>query len=190
MNYMGYADYIENQIVTHGQIDKPARYHECERLAIDTLFAPYPLDLAILDVGCGSGLGMAYLREIGYEDVSGIDLHPAKAELAGAYSGDIALFDFERTFDIIYSSHSFEHMYAPGAALEHMKSLATHFIFILPYVDTGDPKAHLASFDIGTRVDDGGETVVRWFVDHGLMLVDRQFSSLREPEIWLRFVLE
>jgi len=184
---MSYEDYVHCQTVIHGQVEKPAHYHESEQKAIDYLFRDIPKDAYILDVGCGSGLGMKYLRKLGYESVEGIELHPEKARIAGAYHGDVATFTFKNVYDVIYCSHAFEHMYDPEAALLNMKAIASSFIFILPYVDAGDPKAHLASFEIGTRVDDGGEGVNNWFINHGLILVEMEFSSVREPEIWLRY---
>jgi len=186
---MDYDSYVHNQTVVHGQIEKPPQYHEAERKAIDHLFRDIPKKSRILDVGCGSGLGMKYLRELGYQSVEGIELHPEKARIAGAYFGDVATFSFRHTYDLIYCSHAFEHMYDPHAALLNMKAIADGFIFILPYVDTGDPVAHLASFEIGTRVDDAGETVNNWFTSRGLILIEKAFSKLREPEIWLRYAI-
>lgn len=190
---MNYKEYVHNQTVVHGQIDKPSKYHEAERLAIAELFADIPKGARILDVGCGTGKGMAFLRSLGYRWVTGIELHPEKAKIAKAFSGDAATFKFRTLYNVIYSSHSFEHMYDPEAALENLKwaaALGATFIFILPYPDTGDPKAHLGSFKIGTRVDDEGETVVKWFEDHGLRLVAKKFDDFREPEIWLKFIFE
>lgn len=187
-NEMSYEDYVHCQIVIHGQIEKPEHYHAAEQLAINYLFQGIGHDKRILDVGCGTGKGMRYLRWLGFKDVTGIELHPEKARLAGAYHGDIATFNFPEPFDLVYCSHAFEHMYEPHLALMNMMEIANEFIFILPYVDTGDPKAHLASFEIGTRVDDEGETVNRWFTSKGLRLVDMKMDSFREQEIWLRYI--
>lgn len=186
---MNYEEYVNCQIVIHGQIEKPAHYHLSERKAIDYLFQEVPFDVSILDVGCGSGMGMEYLRSQGYLDVSGIELHPEKAKIAGAIHGDVSLYDFQREYDLIYSSHSMEHMFDPSLALEQMKKITYGFIFIIPYVDLGDINAHRASIELGTRIDDGGETVIEWFGDRGLILIERKFSDVREPEIWLRFAV-
>ena len=184
---MNYEDHVHCQTVVHGQIEKPEHYHIAERAAIDHLFKDIPKTKSILDVGCGSGLGMKYLRKLGYKNVSGIELHPEKAKIAGAHHGDVAFFGFPTLYDVIYCSHAFEHMFDPDLALAKMMEIAKEFIFILPFVDTGDPKAHCASFEIGSRMDDAGETVNKWFVDRGLELVEMKFASYREHEIWLRF---
>jgi|GEM_PF-2866794 len=185
---MNYEEYVNCQTVVHGQIEKPAHYHLSERKAIDHLFRDIPKTMSILDVGCGSGLGMKYLRKLGYVKVSGIELHPEKAKNAGAFHGDVANFGFPTLYDVIYSSHSFEHLFNPDMALEQLKKVSPKFfIFILPYVDGGDIKPHCGSVALGTRVDDGGETVNKWFEDRGLILIEKRFDSVREPEIWLRY---
>lgn len=183
-----YAEYVHCQTVTHGQIEKPEHYHIAERRAIDYLFKDIPKELRVLDVGCGSGKGMKYLQELGYALVDGIELHPEKAKIAGASHGDIASFNFfPLTYDVVYCSHAFEHMFNPNLALDRMMNIAWEFIFILPYVDTGDKKAHCASPELGTLIDDGGETVNKWFVGRGLTLIEKKLDSFREPEIWLRY---
>jgi SAM-dependent methyltransferase len=186
---MSYEEYVHCQTVVHGQIEKPEHYHIAERKAIDYLFKDIPKTMRILDVGCGSGLGMKYLRELGYSSVSGIELHPEKAKIAGAFHGDIASFGFPTLYDVIYASHSFEHMHDPNLALEKLKEIAQEFVFILPYVDKGDIKPHCGSVELGTRIDDGGETVNKWFMDRGLELIEMKFDSFREVEIWLRYRL-
>ena len=186
---MNYEEYIHCQTVVHGQIEKPEHYHIAERRAIDHLFQDIPKTKSILDVGCGSGLGMKYLRELGYASVSGIELHPEKARIADAFRGDVAYFGFPTLYDVIYSSHSFEHMFDPNIVLERLTEIASEFIFILPYVDKGDIKPHCGSTILGTRIDDGGETVNKWFTDRGLELIEMKFDSFREQEIWLRYRL-
>lgn len=186
-NLMNYEEYVHCQTVIHGQIEKPEHYHIAERKAIDYLFKDVPKMSLILDVGCGSGLGMKHLRSLGYLNTFGLELHPEKARIANAFEGDIASFVSAISYDVIYSSHSFEHTFDPTLALERMKEIASEFIFILPYPDTGDSNAHRASFEIGTRIDDEGKTVVSWFEDRGLKLIQKTFDNFREAEIWLKF---
>lgn len=196
---MNYEEYLRIQTQVHGQIVKPAHYHLAERKAIDFLFGDVGKDKLILDVGCAIGLGMAYLKTLGYEQVAGIDLNPDKTAIArflgyNALNGDISNYSlFIPPIDVIYCSHTFEHVYDPGKALERMKQIASDhakFIFILPYVDTGDPSAHCASEKLGLRVDDKGRTVINWFQNRGLSLIETRFDNFREPEIWLRFEMD
>jgi len=190
-----YEEYVHNQTVTHGQVLKPSAYHKAERVAIDYLFRDIPLNRGILDVGCGIGQAMAYLKEKGYEYVQGIDLNEEKIFVAqcfgmNALAGDVAKWQFRKRFDVIYCSHTFEHMLEPHRALWNLKGHAfdgADFFFILPYPDAGDPTAHLASFDLGTRNEDGGVAVVRYFESRGLTLIEKKMDDFREPEIWLHF---
>jgi SAM-dependent methyltransferase len=196
---MNYVEYLRIQTEVHGQIDKPPEYHVAERLAIDFLFKDIPQEAIILDVGCAVGLGMQYLKQIGYKNVTGIDINHRKVAVAreaghDAYVGDVAHVQWQSWappfFDVIYCSHTFEHMYDPEQAitglLRRVVSEAT-FFFILPYVDTGDLQAHCASEELGLRVRDMGDTVIKWFEDRGLRLVSKSLSDEREPEIWLEF---
>ena len=190
-----YDDYFKNQTVDHGMVLKPSAYHKAERIAIDYLFRDIPLARHILDVGCGIGQAMAYLNEKGYKHVQGLDLNDEKIFVAQCFgmlarAGDVARWQFRQKFEVIYCSHTFEHMFEPHRALWNLKEHAfdgADFIFILPYPDAGDPKAHLASFDLGTREDDDGESVVRYFTSRGLELIEKKMDDFREPEIWLHF---
>ncbi len=67
----------------------------------------------VLDVGCGSGLGMTNLRDHGW-DVEGFEVDPKAAVLAaqtGCRTHTGSLTDLEQgTFDVIVSSHVIEHV--------------------------------------------------------------------------------
>lgn len=191
---MNYTDWLTNQVRVHGRVEKPIHYKIAQYRTMQELVG---MSGDWLDVGCGTGEGMLFLHCFGANRVYGIDVNTQKIEVAqklglDAEVGDIEFcFEGEKdTFDGIWCSHAFEHMRDPEAALEAMKKLMKKdgFIyFILPYVDTGDPKAHCASFEIGTRIDDGGQTVIKWFEDRGLILIDYKLDDFREPEIWLEF---
>jgi len=72
-----------------------------------------PRDARILDVGCGSGVLLAALKELGYEHLLGLDRFVPQA-LADEHSVKIVkgeLQDLKDTsWDIIMFNHSFEHM--------------------------------------------------------------------------------
>ena len=73
---MDYDEYIRIQVEIHGAVEKPAKYGEGERKAIDWFFEFVDTDKRILDLGCGSGVGIEYLMLRGYKNVVGLDLNP------------------------------------------------------------------------------------------------------------------
>lgn len=193
---MNYEDYVENQTVTHGQVIKPVQYHLGERKAIDWFVVDARQTWTVLDVGCAVGLGMRYFQLLGCSPVVGIDLSPDKVQVARwfgltAFAGDIArkaVFPPVGGYDLIWCSHTFEHMLEPDKALEVMKAVLSprgRMGFVLPYPDTGDPTAHCASARLGLRKKDDGKSVLRWFSDRGMYVVKTDFSSVREDEIWI-----
>ena len=191
---MNYDQYVKYQTEGAGMVKKPLRYRRGERRAIDILFENIPRHYSVLDVGCGSGTGMTYLRDKGYASLRGIELNHKKVELCKRKGLDVFLGDsesilFPGKFDVIWSSHSFEHMLRPNLVLNNLLLMATketYFFFILPYVDTGPPQVHCASDTIGTRVNDNGKSVIDWFSCRGLKVLETKFDDYRENEIWLK----
>ena len=190
---MNYDEYIRIQVEVHGAVEKPAKYGEGERKAIDWFFEFVDKDKRILDLGCGSGVGIEYLMLRGYKNVVGIDINPRKVKVARdknlpVFQRDLRTIEF-KGFDIVWSSHSFEHMYDPNEAIEALINATkpdANFFFVMPYPDTGDKTAHCASEEIGLRKDDQGASIKEWFYEHGLLCYQQTTDDYREPEIWLR----
>lgn len=185
---------------TAGPVEKPEHYHTAERRTIDRFFQSksFTRQVNILDVGCAVGLGMMYLKELGlFKGVYGIDLDGRKIKVAteengleNAMHGDIAYFDFSGLplFDVIYCSHCLEHVYDAEKVIERMKEITTYdaiFFFVLPYPNPNPSPAHWSTPVLGLDIDDGGETVLRWFTDHGFDPIENQVDDFREPEIWM-----
>ena len=92
---------------------------------IASLVSPGP----VLDVGCGRGLTLAYLRDLGFEP------HGAEITEEGAWHArnrlgiDVFVGDFKRapfkpgTFSAVIFWHSLEHIERPLEALRHAKKL-------------------------------------------------------------------
>lgn len=189
--HMNYEQWRNVQLST--PYIKPRHYRVAERIALSVFLKDIRPNEFILDVGCGSGAGLLYMRQQGYTAV-GLEIDERKIKVATrlgvkVYHEDILTFFHDGLFDVAYCSHAFEHMFDPGAALNRLMKLAPKLIFILPYVDKNPALAHSAAAEIGTNVDDEGETVNKWFTGRGLTLVDKRFDSYREPEIWLRYEL-
>jgi SAM-dependent methyltransferase len=176
---------------TSGPVFKPEHYFTAEKKTIDYLFRSVPKDAHILDVGCALGLGMRYLKDLGYIGVEGIelDLRKAQASTEHMYVGDIADHDFSeiQPFEVIYCSHTLEHVWDADAAIERMKEITTvdaDFFFILPYPNLNPSPAHWSTPALGLDIDDSGMTVRDWFINRGFIVSEIKLDDFREPEIW------
>jgi len=110
-------------------------YFEIANPEIPNILAELPRELAVLDVGCGSGVHGAELNRIHGHRVVGVDLSEtsiakAKLRLAEAYVADVTspeLYPFfgAQRFDIVVFSDILEHLYDPADVLtRHLQLLA------------------------------------------------------------------
>jgi SAM-dependent methyltransferase len=185
------------EIQLGGGVIKPVHYHIGEWYAINHFISQSMVtDVAtkVLDLGCGIGYGVGMFNKLGYKRVLGVDINDKKIEIGQELGYNVICEDFmklQRTnFDVIWSSHSFEHMENPNLAIEKLIEISrdtANFYFILPYPDLDPAPAHCSSKEIGLSVDDNAITLVRWFESKGLRLLSRKFDKFREPEVWLKF---
>jgi len=78
----------------------------------------------ILDVGCGSGRWLAKLADVGYQNLTGVDLYNHnKIRKFDFIQGDIFSVPTQKKFDVITFHHSFEHMDDPQRILERCREL-------------------------------------------------------------------
>lgn len=190
---MNHDEYVQIQVEKYGRVKNPHKYRVGERRAIELFFEDVPKDKRILDLGCGIGTGIHRLISLGYEDVIGIDLHPKKITLARkrhlpVFQRDVYNFEFS-AFDVVWSSHSFEHMMNPAMAIKILiekTKWGAEFFFVMPYPDTGDPVAHCASKEIGLYEDDNGVMLENWLYDQSLVCYHKKMDNFREKEIWLK----
>lgn len=81
------------------------------------------LDMAVLDVGCGSGTYLNDMAGIGFTNLTGVDpfiaadTHTARG--VPLYRKTVE--DVQQTYDVVMSHHTFEHTTNPGA---HLQALA------------------------------------------------------------------
>lgn len=194
---MNYEEYVRMQIEEHGAVKKPLHYRKGEIKALEWFFKDVPYNLSLLDVGCGSGVVVRYLTDLGYCDsILGIDLHPKKIELSkrrgyNVVCGDIETYDFgDKEFQLVWCSHAFEHMRNPQEILQKLWRVTrpeARFFFILPYPDRTPANAHCASRVIGLdKKTPQGRNVIDWFYEQGFRTFDGKLDSFREPEIWLK----
>ncbi len=84
-----------------------------------------PFDAAILDVGCGNGVRLLSLNQLGYQNLAGVD--PFIPETCRYPNGVVVhkkeLGQMEGQFDLIMFHHSFEHMQNQLAILKQACAL-------------------------------------------------------------------
>jgi SAM-dependent methyltransferase len=100
------------------------RYDRCRPTypdaLIDALLGPEPASLAVLDVGCGTGIASRSISERGAK-VLGVEVAPRMAEIARSHGIDVEISAFEdwdaagRTFDRVTSAQAWHWLDLPLA---------------------------------------------------------------------------
>jgi 2-polyprenyl-3-methyl-5-hydroxy-6-metoxy-1,4-benzoquinol methylase len=85
---------------------------------------------AVLDLGCGSGLALDLLKDMGWR-TTGLEPHPQAADVARRSGHEVfcqsatAPLPPGRTFDLIIVSHVLEHVHSPTRMLTQVRPLLT-----------------------------------------------------------------
>ena len=83
-------------------------------------FLPSQKNAPILDLGCGPGYFLKYLKDLGYENIQGVDISTQQIEVARSFGVDSYIFesDFfnflrstDKRFDMICAFHVLEHLF-------------------------------------------------------------------------------
>lgn len=193
-----YEEYLSHQLnITKGPelfLDK-----QSQEEAIIYLLNGYNRNTKILDVGCGSAVGLSMMKSMKFP-VCGLDVDPKRAELCRMMGfdvrhGDMCDMPFEDgEVDLIYSSHSFEHARDPAKALSEFLRVATESIIIVPYPDFGDKDQHPATGIIRTNISrefDGGQGFLDWLKENGAHVIQYWLwpigmKFVRQDEIWVK----
>lgn len=108
--------------------------------------------LSFLDVGFGSRLNLELWRN---EDVTGMDVNPGiiddvlkfgrqKVLLADSHESGVA----DNSYDVLFSSHTFEHSYDPTLLAKEFERIAKKTIYlIIPLEGKIETKAHYSHFE-------------------------------------------
>jgi len=204
-HFASYDDYVNSQIV-YGLSHESENQHwkKGQIRCINDKLAGFNRDISILDVCCGDGVGLLHLKELGFKNVVGVELSDKKIERAQTLSGfeilkkDICSgpFDFGQEFDVIYSSHTIEHVLHPEYTLTQLKKSLKKdgvMFLVLPYPDVAASsphnvhqyKVHCGVIPLGLHVKDNGLTTCSIMEKLGLAVVKCEFFDYREPEIHL-----
>jgi len=98
-----------------------------------------------LEVGPGTGADLLRLRGLGWAVVEGLDLDPEAARRAASRSGctvhvgRLGTFSVPERFDLIYASHSFEHLpsvYGSILALRELLADSGRLVLVLPNAES------------------------------------------------------
>lgn len=175
------------------------RWSEGQKRYIKSEFSNYQRDSIILDIACGDGVGLKVFKEMDFKNVTGVELSNEKIDKAKESGYKVIRADMHKLdmlnkdcFDIIYSSHTLEHAYKPGSVIEEFYRILKKegiLKIVLPYPDKtrDNEEAHGGKYELGTNIEDEGETVIKYFKKYGFSIVEIKFDDFREPEIWLTF---
>jgi 2-polyprenyl-3-methyl-5-hydroxy-6-metoxy-1,4-benzoquinol methylase len=105
----------------------------------------YPDFAKIIDVGCGTGYGAAYLhKQLKTADVVGYDFSSVAIETAAKLypfltfkTFDVNVNDFEFDADYILMLEVLEHLEVPKVAIEKCLAKCRHLIITVPYGENG-----------------------------------------------------
>jgi ubiquinone/menaquinone biosynthesis C-methylase UbiE len=103
----------------------------------------------MLCIGCRHDSEIVSFNKNGFS-ASGIDVAIETDLIKRMNAHDIKETFSENEFDVVYSSHSLEHMYDPKLVLEGIKKISKHGVFIvLPIQINGQPShSHPTMFDV------------------------------------------
>ena len=152
---------------------------------------------SVLDVGCGSGRDLLWLKERGYNP-TGFERSEKLAALARKYSGCSVIEDDFLTYD--FSALRFEAILMIGA-LVHLSGSQLEPAFLSITTALEENGLVLLSLKEGhgqTHAEDGRvfflwqpEKLEHIFLKNGFRILDfsRQISKIREDDVWLGYLL-
>lgn len=106
---------------------------------------PFTMETSLLDIGCGRGYFLEYLKDIGFRQLAGID--PCLSLLDNRIYADIKFGSFEvnsfedNSFDIVFTCHTLHHLEGkdPSYAIQEMVRISKKYIVIVEINNTNLP---------------------------------------------------
>jgi len=165
---------------------------------LEPLTRRVPAPALVLDVGCGSGRDLLWLKQRGY-DVLGLERSPGLAELARAHAGCEVLCEDCDVFD--FTTLSVDAVILIGALVHVPRDrFPASLARILQALKLGGHVLLTMKQGEGTSAAKDGRVFVLWrdqelrgiFADLGLAVVDAftNASVLGTGEMWLGYVLD
>jgi SAM-dependent methyltransferase len=153
---------------------------------------------SVLDIGCGSGRDLLWLKERGYNP-TGFERSQKLAALSRKYSGCPVIEDDFLTYD--FSSLKFEAILMIGA-LVHLSGSQLEPAFLSITTALEENGLVLLSLKEGNgRINTAdGRIFILWqpeelekiFLKNGFRILDfsRQISKIRESDVWIAYLLQ
>jgi beta-1,4-mannosyl-glycoprotein beta-1,4-N-acetylglucosaminyltransferase len=202
--FKNYEDYINWQTKIGLSFEKDNNtWMNGQKKCVGENFNFMDRNIKILDICCGDGQGLQKFKEMGFNNVYGVEVCKDKINFAKQYGYTIyecdiccGPFEIGDNYDCIYSSHTIEHVLNPEYTIRNIMSKLKDngiFILILPYPDYGaaDPldehrfKIHCGVIPLGLHMNDKGYTICNTIQKMGYKIINYKFESYREPEIQL-----
>lgn len=190
-----YSRYLDDQIVRFGSFEKDnEQWSGGLKQTIQKLFTNVPKEYSILDISCGDGTSIEYLRELGYVNITGVDISEKKINVAKERNpnNEFILQDihdlsplYGRKFDIIFSSHTLEHaLYPVNVLLEFKKIMKyeSNIFLIVPY-PTGNSDGHPGADSLFLSDHDGAANFINLLKTNGYDVISYEITNIREDEI-------
>jgi len=118
-------------------------YKDGDRLSIvHSFFYDIPRDASILEIGCNSGNMVQILHDMGFTNITGIDINKSAIDTVSEkfpeyefIHSSIELFQMRRTYDLVFTSGVLIHIHPDNLpkVIEKMKALSKKWIFGFEY---------------------------------------------------------
>lgn len=202
--FVDYNDYIYYQTIVGMSHEIHCKeWADGQIICIEDKFNSIKKDSKILIVSCGDGVCLRHLKKLGFTDVTGLEVCDEKIEIAKTCGFNVIKmdicsgpFNLNEKYDVIYSSHTLEHVLNPMFTFKSLTMFLKEdgiILLILPYpdIEAANPdnnhrfKIHCGVIPLGLNIDDNGTTVCNIFTNEGYNVISKNFFSYREPEIHL-----
>ena len=202
--FKNYQDYINAQAVEGLSHEIGSEHWSNGQIrCINDKFKDIPKHYSILVASCGDGVCLKHLSELGYTNVTGLEIVDEKISNAKKYNSNVIKtdictgpFNLTQEYDVIYSSHTLEHVLCPQYTIESLSKFLKpdgiiHVILPYPDVDAATPwhlhrfRVHCGVAPLALHIRDNGQSTCQVFKNMGFDIVDYSFHSYREDEIHL-----
>ena len=199
--YETYDDYLEAQVhIGLSYESENALWKGGQKRYIEEELFLLERDLKIADIACGDGVGLECFRNLAFKNIEGFELCEEKAKRAEKWGYPVFQMDIHdlsrinnNRYDVIYSSHTLEHLLDPVSVLSQFKRILKDdgvIYIVLPYGEHTYLQeghwVHCGVSTLGLNVKDEGKTLKMILRDSGFYILDTKFDSYRESEIWLK----